>query len=268
MPSDRKTSGYLSAQFGVEGMTALVTGSTRGIGFGIARALAEAGAQVIVHGRDAERAHDAGRSIGAADVVVADLGSPEEVLQMCDGLVQRETPIDLVVNNAGVEIGSRLETMNDDDLWSTLHVNLMAPMALLRELLPSLRRSHRASVINVSSIHEVVPSWGNSAYAASKAALAMVTKTLAIEWGPEGIRVNAIAPGAIATDINADVIEEIGEESFREWIPLGRVGTPDDIGPAAVFLASRAAQYMTGATLVIDGGYSHHLVRYRHSDHA
>jgi glucose 1-dehydrogenase len=100
-------------------------------------------------------------------------------------------------------------------------------------------------------------------YAASKAALRMLTESLAVELGPRRIRVNAIAPGAIATDINRDVIARIGPARFAELIPLGRIGTVDDITGPAVFLCSRAAAYVTGATLVVDGAYSHHLVRYR-----
>ena len=268
MSSDGQSLDFLVAQFGLVGRTALVTGSTRGIGLAIAQALAAAGAGVIVHGRDAEAAGDVAKSIGAIGVEIADLSNADDVSALRDRIIARDAPLDIVVNNAGLEIGSRVETMKPEDLARTLAVNLMAPIALVQGLLPALRRSSSASVINISSIHETVPSWGNAAYAASKAALAMVTKTLAIELGAEGIRVNAIAPGAIATDINAHVINEIGEAQFREWIPLGRVGLPTDIGPAAVFLASHAAQYMTGATLVIDGGYEHHLVRYRHSKHA
>lgn len=268
MGTDEKSTEYLSREFGLSGRVALVTGSTRGIGEGIARALSAAGAAVIVHGRDRRQAERVAHTIGAVGIEVADLAVEHEVTALCERVLAQHPVLDLIVNNAGLEIGSRVETMNAVDLRTTFAVNLEAPLALVQGLLPALRRSSSASVINVSSIHETVPSWGNSAYASSKAALAMVTKTLAIELGPEGIRVNGIAPGAIATDINADVIDEIGEDQFREWIPLGRVGEPDDIGPAAVFLASAAARYLTGSTLVIDGGYSHHLVRYRHSDHA
>ncbi len=268
MTSHQGEHSYLAKTFGLRGTTALVTGSTRGIGLAIARALASAGANVIVHGRRFSEAESVAASMSRATAVAADLADPLEVARLVDRVLDWDAPLDILVNNAGVEIGARVETMEPNDLHRTLEVNLAAPLALVRGLLPALRRSPAASIINVSSIHETVPSWGNTAYAASKAALAMATKTLAIELGPEGIRVNAIAPGAIATDINALVIKEIGDENFRDWIPLRRVGVPEEIGPAAVFLASTGARYMTGATLVIDGGYAHHLVRYRHSDHS
>jgi len=183
MSSDGQSLDFLVAQFGLVGRTALVTGSTRGIGLAIAQALSAAGAGVIVHGRDAEAAGDVAKSIGAIGVEIADLSNADDVSALRDRIIARDAPLDIVVNNAGLEIGSRVETMKPEDLVRTLSVNLIAPIALVQGLLPALRRSSSASVINISSIHETVPSWGNSAYAASKAALAMVTKTLAIELG-------------------------------------------------------------------------------------
>jgi glucose 1-dehydrogenase len=147
-----------------------------------------------------------------------------------------------------------------DRVW---HVKVRAPVELVHRLLPLIRAAPGASVINVTSIHDVVPYAQNSAYCASKAALAMFTRTIAIELGPEGIRVNNLAPGAVETDINREVLDQIGREQFREWIPLGRVAqTSEMVGPA-LFLASDASRYVTGATLYADGGYMQHLVRYR-----
>ncbi len=257
----------LEEVFGLAGRVALVTGSTRGIGRAIAQTMARAGADVIVHGRQLDDAERVAAEIGARGAVAADLGVPAEVDRMCAALLARGGPLDALVLNAGIERGARVEHVTAETLDETLQVNLKAPVALVRALLPALRASSSASVTTVSSIHESVPSWGNGAYAASKAALAMITKTLAIELGPERIRVNSVAPGAIATDINRDVLDEIGEDLFAEWIPLGRVGSVTEVAPAVVFLSSRAASYITGATLVVDGGYSHHLVRYRHSAH-
>jgi gluconate 5-dehydrogenase len=134
---------------------------------------------------------------------------------------------------------------------------------LTQRLLPLLKAAPGASIINVTSIHDTVPYPGNFAYAMSKAALAMFTRSAALDLAPYGIRVNNLAPGAVATDLNREVIEAIGDEKFREWIPLGRVAQSDEMVGPAIFLASDAASYLTGATLYADGGYMQNLLRYR-----
>lgn len=248
----------------LQGLVALVTGSTRGIGRAIAEGMRAAGAEVIIHGRSDVGARAVADQLGAS-WVAADLSSPEQVSRMVADLNARQ--IDVLVNNAAVELGGTLENTSQDDLREAFQVNVFAPVEIVRGLLPNLRRSSRPSVLFISSIHESVPYYGNGAYAASKAALAMYLKTLALELGPEGIRVNSIAPGAIATDINREVIASIGEDRFSRWIPLGRVGHVWEIGDVAVFLSSESASYVHGATVTVDGAYSHHLVRYRAPSH-
>jgi glucose 1-dehydrogenase len=168
----------------------------------------------------------------------------------------------VLVNNAGIEQGATLAELNPAVLATTFQVNFVAPTRLIQQLLPALRLAQQASVINVTSIHQDVPVYGNLAYCASKAALGMATKTAALELGREGIRVNAIAPGAIETAHNRRLLDEVGRDRFAEWIPLGHVGQPADIAEIAVFLGSDAARYVNGHTLVADGGYRQHLVRY------
>jgi len=129
-------------------------------------------------------------------------------------------------------------------------------------LLPYLQKSHHGAVINITSIHEQVPVSGNLAYCASKAALGMATRTLSLELARHGVRVNGIAPGAIETAMNAETIADVGRGLFEQWIPQGRLGVPNDVAQVAVFLASDAAAYIDGHTIVVDGGYSNHLVRY------
>ena len=248
--------------FSLTGKVALVTGSTRGIGRAIAEGFAAAGARVYVHGRSAREGARVADEIGGV-FLHADLEQPSDVETLVADLTKAEERLDVLVNNAGIEIKATLEHLEPDELARVMRVNFGAPVQLTRLALPLLRRSGAASVINVTSIHDHVPYFGNSAYCSAKAALAMFTRTVALELAPEGIRVNTIAPGAVETDINREILDEIGRHNFSEWIPLGRVAQTSEIVGPAIFLASRAASYVTGATLVVDGGYSHHLVRYR-----
>jgi gluconate 5-dehydrogenase len=167
------------------------------------------------------------------------------------------------VNNAGIEPVMPLEKLELAKFDACFAVNVRAPMQLTTALLPLLKAANGASVINVTSIHDTTPYPHNAVYSMSKAALAMFTKVAAIELAPFKIRVNNLAPGAIETDINREVIEQMGRQNFAQWIPAGRVGTVDEVVGPALFLASDAASYVTGATLYADGGYRHNLLRYR-----
>jgi gluconate 5-dehydrogenase len=234
---------------------ALVTGSSRGIGLAIAEAFERAGARVWYHGTHAlpnRKRH-----------VAADFTKPADVQALVDTIAKAEKKLDILVNNAGIEPIMPLESMDLAKFDACFAVNVRAAVQLTTGLLPLLRASGNASVINITSIHDSVPYPHNAAYSMSKAALAMFTKVAAIELAAHRIRVNNLAPGAIETDINRDVIEKIGRDKFTEWIPAGRVGTVDEVVGPALFLASEAASYVTGATLYADGAYRHHLVRYR-----
>jgi NAD(P)-dependent dehydrogenase (short-subunit alcohol dehydrogenase family) len=241
--------------FDLSGRVALVTGSSRGIGMGIAEAFKGAGARVWFHGTGEDPARD--------NYVAADFTKAAEVQRVADTIAQREPRLDILVNNAGIEPVMPLDAMDLARFDDCFAVNVRAAVHLTTALLPLLKRSGVASVINVTSIHDSVPYPHNAAYSMSKAALAMFTKAAAIELAPMKIRVNNLAPGAIETDINRGVIEQIGRDKFAAWIPAGRVGTIDEVVGPALFLASDAASYVTGATLYADGAYRHHLVRYR-----
>lgn len=243
----------------------VVTGSTRGIGAAIARAHADAGAFVIIHGRDASGGLALAHELGGG-YVGADLAEPNGPRTLASGVRAITDRVDTLVNNAGFEIHGPLGALDPDTLTDIVAVNLTAPILLTQELLPLLEAA-RGSVQNITSIHDQVPAFGNLAYASAKAGLDMFTKSAAVELGPRGVRVNTIAPGAIETDMNREILDEVGRDAFARWIPLGRVGTPADVAAASVFLAGADARYITGAHLTIDGGYTHHLVRYRlHSD--
>ena len=250
-------------EISLSGRVALVTGSTTGIGRAIAQTFAAAGATVIRHGKpSAERPEPADAEDGGDPVIHADLADPAEVERLVAEVTARYGRLDILVNNAGVEIGADLARLDRAVLETSFQVNVFAPVQLLAGLLPLLRAAPRASVVNITSIHDQVPYPGNGAYCATKAALAMLTKVAAIELAPEDIRVNAIAPGAVETDINRPLLDQIGRDTFRRLIPLGRTGTVSEIAATALFLVSDLASYVTGATLVADGAYSHHLVRY------
>lgn len=236
----------------LRGKSALVTGSTRGIGATLADALVDAGMDVYRHGEAA-----------AGDAIVGDLGTDEGIQAVAHAVKARVETLDVLVHNAGIEIPSPISHLDRRELQRTLDVNLVGPILLTRALLPLLQRSSAPSVVNVTSIHDSIPYAGNAAYVASKAGLEAATRTLSLELASAGIRVNAIAPGAIETDMNRPVLESIGRAQFDSWIPLGRVGRTDDLVGALLFLSSEASRYMTGARLPIDGGYSLNLVRYR-----
>jgi NAD(P)-dependent dehydrogenase (short-subunit alcohol dehydrogenase family) len=238
------------------GKTALITGSSRGIGAGLADALEAAGMRVLRHGGH-PRAADSGH-----ETLYADLSTRDGVDHLAEAVGSITPVLDVLVNNAGVEIPSRLERLDAAELMRTLEVNLSAPLLLTRSLLPLLREANAASVVNVTSIHDDVPYAGNVAYVASKAGLEAATRTMALELAAEGIRVNSIAPGAIETDLNREVIDEMGREKFEEWIPLGRVGSIADLVAPLLFLASDSSRYITGTRLLVDGGYSLALLRY------
>jgi NAD(P)-dependent dehydrogenase (short-subunit alcohol dehydrogenase family) len=197
-----------------------------------------------------------------ATFVHADFTSPDGAAQLADAVLKAESRLDVLVNNAGMEVVMPIESLNTSVLDAIWQVNVRSPFILTHRLLPLLRATPGASIINMTSIHDTTPYPNNAAYSASKAALAMFTKTIAVELAPDGIRANNLAPGAVETDINRKVIQEIGEDKFREWIPLGIAQTEDIVGPA-LFLASDAARYITGTTLYADGGYLQNLVRYR-----
>jgi NAD(P)-dependent dehydrogenase (short-subunit alcohol dehydrogenase family) len=182
---------------------------------------------------------------------------------MARRVAAEEKKLDILVNNAAVEFIMPFEKTDFAKSEATWRVNVRAAQELTHALLPLLLKSGKGSIINVSSIHDSMPYPHNLDYNMSKAALNMFSRSLALELGPKGIRVNNLSPGAVETDINKDVIDQIGRDKFGEWIPLGRVSTVQEMLGPAIFLASDASSYVNGATLYADGGYMLNLVRYR-----
>ena len=246
----------------LEGAVVLVTGSTSGIGRALAQGFSSVGARVWVHGRNQQVGEKLAHEVGGI-FVMADLAEASGAERLASRLLEAEERLDVLVNNAGIETimpVDQIDLKEADLMW---RVNVRAPIELVNRLMPLLRAAQGASVVNVTSIHEWIPYAQNSVYSATKAALAMFTRTAAIELGPLRIRVNNLAPGVVETDINREVLDRIGHDRFRDWIPLARVADVSEIVQPALFLASRASGYVTGSTLVVDGGYSQNLVRYR-----
>jgi NAD(P)-dependent dehydrogenase (short-subunit alcohol dehydrogenase family) len=236
---------------------ALITGGGSGIGEGIARAMAAAGARVIVADRNAEGAARVAASIGG-DAASYELDVTDRAA--CDALaatIARDIgAISILVNNAGIIRRGKVEDGNTRADWdATMSVNLDGPYNMVTAFLPQLKATQGA-VINIGSIQSFVALPNSAAYTTSKGGVRALTKALAIELSPQGIRVNAIGPGLIATPLNADARQNPDYmRNFEQRIPLGRLGEPADIAGPAVFLASDLARYVTGVTLPVDGGF-------------
>lgn len=242
----------------LRGRKALVTGGSSGIGEAIAHALAEAGAEVAINffGHP-ENARRVARSIGRKTLALAaDVSDPKAVAGMFRRLDREWGGIDLLVNNAGIDGRKALAWEGDEGDWArVIGTNLSGPYYCSRHALAGMVARRRGVIVNITSVHEEIAWSGYSAYTASKAALSMLTKTLAQEAAPFGIRVLAVAPGAIKTRINAAVWQDpAGYQDLLTKIPLGRIGEASEVGSVVAFLASDAAGYITGRTVFVDGG--------------
>lgn len=241
----------------LSGRLALVTGAGSGIGEGIARAMAKAGARVLAVDIDGTAAERTAAAIGGtARSFACDVSDRAR----CDALAARVASeigaISILVNNAGIiRRGTVMDEAARADWDATLAVNLDGPYNMVTAFLAQLRET-KGAIITTGSIQSFIAIPNSAAYTTSKGGVRALTKALAIELSPMGIRVNAIAPGLIATPMNAKARENpVYMKTFEGRIPLGRVGTPEDIASVAVFLASDMARYITGVTLPVDGGY-------------
>jgi NAD(P)-dependent dehydrogenase (short-subunit alcohol dehydrogenase family) len=247
---------------GLDGKVAWVTGASRGLGRSIAYALAGAGASALVTARSVEALDGVVaelRDRGAdAEAVAGSIASAEVVARATEYVRDRWGRLDVLVNNAAISpTFVRAESLIRADWDQVLDVNLSAPLACCQAAAPLLEEAGGGSIVNVSSIHGVRAHERMIAYAASKGGLEMVTRTLAVEWAQRKIRVNAVAPGYVETDMSIGLREHPHwREALLTRIPMGRFATTDEIVPSVLFLAGSCSSYVTGTTLFVDGGWT------------
>lgn len=240
--------------FDLSGKKALVTGGSRGLGRGIAQGLKEAGAEVVVVARSS-RVLDAAREDGTI-AVQADLGDREQLRRGFAEALERLGTLDILVNGHGIQRRHRAEAFPVEDWDLVIEVNLTSVFLLCRLAAPIMLEKGHGKIINVASVLSFSGGITVPAYAAAKGGIARLTQALANEWAGRGVNVNAIAPGYMATDLNEALrADEVRSRQIMERVPAGRWGTPDDLKGAAVFLASRASNYVHGAIIAVDGGW-------------
>ncbi len=245
----------------LQGKVAVVTGGDRGIGRAITERFAREGADVVIN--YAHNEAEAKLALGAVEAagrrgltVRADMGTHADVLRLVDEAARHFGNLDILVNNAGVETDAPFLDATEADFDKVLGVNLKGVFFMTQAFARHLVGAKRpGKVITVSSVHEEIPFPNYASYCASKGGVKMLTRDLAVELGGHGITVNAIAPGAIETDINRSLLADKPRlDALRKKIPLGRMGKPEDVAGVAAFLASADADYVTGSTYFVDGG--------------
>jgi gluconate 5-dehydrogenase len=254
--------------FSLQGQVALVTGAGRGLGLSMACALAAHGATVWLNGRDpiplqkaVDQVRAAGKSAGGtAHALPFDVSDEAAASAAVARVLSESRRIDILINNVGQRRRQPLEDLPAAALRALLEANLVSAWHLCREVARPMRTQGAGRIINVTSIAGPIARTGDAAYTTGKGALEALTRALAAELGPHGVNVNAIAPGYFATDTNAAMVNDAGTTQWlQQRSSLGRWGQPDELGGAAVFLASAASNYVTGQVLVVDGGYLAHF---------
>ena len=238
----------------LSGKVAVVTGGSRGIGRAIVEALHAAGAGVAVLGRDAARAEEVARALGArALAVAADVADPDAPARAVEAVEQGLGPVDILVNNAGITKDGLLARMSPDDWDAVLNANLKGAFLMTKAVTRGMMKRRWGRVVNITSVVGLMGNAGQANYAASKAGLIGLTKSVARELASRNVLVNAVAPGFIDTDMTR-ALTEPQRETLIARIPLGRLGQGADVASAVLFLASNLADYITGQVLVVDGG--------------
>ena len=248
--------------FDLTGKVAIVTGGNGGIGLGIAKGLAGAGASIVVAARNLPKSDDAVdvlRALGADSLAVGtDVADEASVAAAVKTSVERFGRVDILVNNAGIGIRKPPQEYSVEEWDRVLGVNLRGTFLCSREVYPHLLEAKGGKIINIGSMTSIFGSDWVASYAASKGGVVQLTKSLAVAWAKDHIQVNAVLPGWIHTDLTATIRDQHVERYafIKSRIPEGRWGEPDELAGTAVFLASRASDYVTGVAIPVDGGYS------------
>jgi gluconate 5-dehydrogenase len=252
---------YADTPFALDGNVALVTGAYRGLGFAIARGLARAGAHVVLNGRKRTELAAAVKKLTdeglGADFAVFDVTDPDAVRTSVAEIAAKHGAISILVNNAGIQRRAPFAEFSKADWDAVIATNLTAPFLVSQAVLPAMIEKKRGKIVHIASLMSDLARPTVVPYTAAKGGVRQLTRGMAIELAPHNIQVNAIAPGYFATELNRALLDNV---EFNAWVckrtPAGRWGDPDEIAGLAVFLASRAADYMTGQIVFLDGGMS------------
>lgn len=246
--------------FNLAGKVALVTGGSKGLGLAMARGLAEAGADIVISSRHENELRgaldDILRGTGRRGCfVVADMGRREDVNKLAKNALDKMGRVDILVNNAGTNKPQPIDEIRDADWDAVVELNLTSIMVLTRALVPQMKARHWGRIIHISSVMAFTSKEGRNVYSATKAALLGLTHASALELGAHGITVNCIAPGPFLTELPAGLLSAAEKSEFAKRTALGRWGDPKELVGPVLLLASEAGRYITGETLVVDGGY-------------
>ncbi len=245
--------------FNLKGRVALITGGSKGLGKAMARGFALAGADIVISSRHENELQTALSEITAGTQArgaycVADMFQRSESARLAAFAAEKMGRVDILINNAGSNVPQTLDQIKDEDWDRIVELNLNSCMAMARAVVPGMRERKWGRIIHISSIMALGSKEGRSAYSATKAALIGMARAQALEWGPHGITVNCIAPGPFLTDLPMSVLSQQEQDTFAQRTALLRWGKPEELAGPALLLASDAGSYITGTTLVVDGG--------------
>ncbi len=250
---------FIEQKFSLEGKTALITGSSRGIGFALAAGLAKAGAQIILNGRDEARIKQAQETLAGlglnAHMLICDVADSQQVKTAIDGYEAEQGAIDILINNAGIQHRAELAEFTDEDFNRVMATNSHAVFYTAKAVGKHMVARGHGKIINIASVMTLVARQNVAAYVTSKAAVGGLTRALATEWAEKGLNVNAIGPGYISTELTKPLFDDA---EFSAWLmqttPQRRWGEVDDLVGAAIFLASPASAFVNGQIIYVDGG--------------